>query len=65
LRCAIDARQLDPHGGGKRAGAHELCGGGGRKVAIAVEPRHPFAHACAHALEPRGARANIQKRAAG
>jgi hypothetical protein len=63
LRCAIDGRQLDPHGGGKRAGAHELCGGGdiGRKVAIAVEPRHPFAHA----LEPRGARANIQKRAAG
>jgi hypothetical protein len=57
LRCAIDGRQLDPHGGGKRAGAHELCGGGDiwRKVA----------HACAHALEPRGARANIQKRAAG
>ncbi len=47
--------QRDSGGGRHRAGAHQIGSGGdvGRKIAVVIEPRDPFAQACAHALQRR------------
>ena len=58
---ALDPSRLGsstPAVAGERAGTHEIGGGGDirREIAVALEPRHAFAQARAHALERRAGR---------